>query len=91
LIKKENENEVKAMLNEILKQAKPAESAPAPQTALPNQPLPGLRSSTPPNPKEQAMINQLMGMGYSATQAREAVWATGSAGVEQALDFLLRG
>lgn len=40
--------------------------------------------------KEQDIINQLTGMGYSPTQAKEAVWATNGIGLEQALEFLLR-
>ena len=32
--------------------------------------------------KEQDIITQLVAMGYNQTQAQEAVWATGAAGIE---------
>jgi uncharacterized UBP type Zn finger protein len=40
--------------------------------------------------KEQELEQQLVAMGYSPTQAKEALWATGYKGVEQAIEFLLK-
>ena len=40
--------------------------------------------------KEAELEQQLVSMGYTPTQAKEALWATGYKGIEQAIEFLLR-
>jgi len=76
VVKKERENDVKLIFQDIFKSVQ----------AQPPKPT----QNPPTNAKEQQIIDQLVAMGYNATQAKEAVWATGSSGVEQAMDFLLK-
>lgn len=58
-------------------------SSPAPNSTSSNSATANLPE------KGKAIVKQLVEMGYDEKQAAEAVWATGVAGVEQAITFLL--
>eukprot|EP01114_Cavostelium_apophysatum_P021166 TRINITY_DN7301_c0_g1_i3.p1 TRINITY_DN7301_c0_g1~~TRINITY_DN7301_c0_g1_i3.p1 ORF type:complete len:608 (+),score=145.67 TRINITY_DN7301_c0_g1_i3:158-1981(+) len=95
--RRDNEGEVKAILQNLFKDV--ASSAPSSGTSgtsgtnRPSATAPPTKQTSgtsPTNPKEDEIVTQLVAMGYTATQAKEAVWATGASGIEQAMDFLLR-
>jgi hypothetical protein len=86
LLRKQETQEIKSVLSNLLKQVPVATptAAPAPVSSPSTN-----QSGAPRSQKEQELEKQLIAMGYSQTQAREALWATGYRGIEQAVDFLL--
>jgi len=76
ILTKQNEKQVRDIFFNILKEVKiPVKSGPA-------------VTQQAKHPKEQEWIQQLTLMGFTATQAQEALWATSYSGIEAAIDFL---
>ena len=95
IVKKEDSSTLKTIIGNLLKQVPlpPAVTPTTTTTTTPNKPAAASSTSTTPTstvtPQQQALEQQLTSMGYTPTQAREALWATGYKGIEQAIDFLL--
>ena len=84
------ESQVKPDIEAWLKRAVPSFAAPSSSSS----PSPSTSSTAAPSklsPKGQEIVTQIVSMGYTEQQATEAVWATGSSSVDQALSFLLEG
>jgi len=82
VLTKQNEQDITFFLAQLLKGVQ--KSTPVPS-----------KSTTPSvskgkHPQEQEWLGSLKAMGFSATQAQEALWATSYQGIEAAIDFLSR-
>ena len=96
------EAEIKPTIDAFIKKALPSSSSStAPQASSSNS-MTGISPTASPSPsaasgvstlspKGQQIVKDLVAMGYGEKQASEAVWATGIAGLEQAVAFLLDG
>jgi nuclear protein localization family protein 4 len=93
------ESQVKPAIDAFVKRSLPSSasssSSPSPSSS---SSMPGVSSTSTSStaapssnlsPKGQEIVKQLVSMGYGEKQASEAVWATGVAGLEQAISFLL--
>jgi nuclear protein localization family protein 4 len=89
LIKPQIEAWVKRTLPSFASSSSPSSSAPSSSSSSSSS-KPAAPSATL-SAKGQDIVKQIVGMGYTEKQATEAVWATGTAGLEQALSFLLEG
>jgi len=79
IVTKQNESSIKELIVALLKNVK---TSPEPTTTTSSKPK--------SHPQEQQWIAALTSMGFSATQAQEALWATSYQGIEAAIDFLSR-
>lgn len=86
LQKSEETPQLRSIFINLLKQV--PTSAPTPSLRPPTTTTTTTAPSSRPSKREQELETQLVSMGYNLTQAREACWATGYRGVEQAIEFL---
>jgi nuclear protein localization family protein 4 len=93
------ESQIRPQIDAFLKRAVPSSmassSTPSSSSAAPSTSSTSSSSATSAtaalSPKGKDIVSQIVAMGYTEKQATEAVWATGTAGLEQALSFLLEG
>ncbi len=89
-LKREESPELRAIFLNLLKQVPSSTptTATAPTMIRPPTTAPTTASRPAPTKRELELEAQLVAMGYTPTQAREAGWATSYQGIEQAIEFL---
>lgn len=89
LAKKIDQNSMNTILEYILTQQNEDKVRATLKQILENVTAP-MKTTVQGHPNEAEWISMLTSMGYSATQAQEALWATNYQGIENAIDFLSR-
>jgi uncharacterized UBP type Zn finger protein len=84
VLHKDNEHEVKAILDTLFKPLQ-SSAPPRPSTST-STATPSTSSSTS---REEELLSQLVAMGFPRDQAKQALWATNYS-IEAAIDFLSR-